>query len=215
MTDGDYTDDALRFPEAKRFTRDLALDIVRDHACNLWSPSRDALRCDWMELAGHHAPTLTLLVGRGAMVHGARFVGVDTDPATIDGCRAHFGPDAPAVWVNGTVETVLTRREHADTVARVGVLVYDSHDGVHARPHRVRRTLRPLLDFARRQHDALGEFLLVLNLASDPRFTRPEHHNEYAQVLSEGLGASVSVDDIHRYTSKATQMAWVALRYGF
>jgi len=212
MTYGDYTDDALRFPDAKRFTRDLALDIVRDHACNLWSPSRDALRCDWMELAGHHAPTLTLLLERGALAAGARFVGVDTDPATIDGCREHHR-DAPAIWVNGTVLGTLTRREHADTVARVGVLVYDSHDGVHARD--VNRTLRPLFDFARRQRDAIGEFLLVLNLASDPRFTRPEHTARYVDVLSEGLGAPVSPDDIHRYTSKATQMSWVALRYGF
>lgn len=212
MKYGDYTDEACRNPEAKRDTRERPLDIIREHSCNLWSRSRNALRYDWLELAGHHAPTLTLLRDQGALDAGARFIGVDHDRTAIDGCIEHHA-GTPAVWIHGTLNNVLETDAHADTVRRVGVLVYDSHDGIN-RNH-IERTLRPLFDFARRQRDAIGEFLLVLNLVADPLYTRSNHIDRYIAALSKGLGASVSPDDIHPYRSNTTLMHWVALRYGF
>jgi hypothetical protein len=215
MTFGDYTDEALRFPEAKRNTRDMALNLVRDHSCNLWSPSQKVLRCDWMELAGHRAPTLSLLLQHNALPPGIKFVGVDFNKEIIDGCKEHFGTDAPAEWINGSLQSILNRTSYANTIARVGVLIYDSHDGMHATKSKMESTLRPLFQFAKRQHNALGEFLLVLNVAAAEWQVKPKNQQEYVDVLSEGFGSPVSLSDIHHYTSSTSQMAWIALRYGF
>ena len=211
---GDYTPEACGNPEAKENTRRLAIEIAQQSPC-LWSRSRNALRYDWMELAGKFAPTLQTLRSTGAL-GGRRFLGVDTAADIIRECEAHYGRD-DAVWIHGTLRDILEGAGHIDTVARVGVLVYDSHDGVHASD--IDRTLRPLFDFAHRQRAIIGEFLLILNLAAVYRVAKKQdmdrYIDRYTKVLSEGLGAPVSADDIHRYTSNKTQMLWVALRFGF
>lgn len=206
-----YTDDACRTPEAKRATRLRALNLVRDQSCNLWSPSKNALRYDWMELAGHHAPMLATLLGEGALNGGARFIGVDTDEATVEGCQRHYGSEAPAEWVCGSIRSVLTAHKHAHLRSRVGVLVYDSHDAIF--DHHLPSQLRPVLNFANQQREELGEFLLVLNITADPRYTKPHHREMYARMLSEEVGYDVPVE--HSYKSKVTPMVWTALRYGF
>lgn len=210
-TYGDYTDEACRTPEAKQATRLRALDLVREHSCNLWSPSKNALRYDWMELAGHRAPMLATLLREEALNGGARFIGVDNDEATVEDCRAHYGSEAPAEWVCGDMRSILTVHKHAHLRGQVGVLVYDSHDAIF--DSRLSRHLRPVLDFAKEQREKLGEFLLVLNVTADPRYTKPHHREMYARLLSEEAGYNVPVD--HSYKSKATPMVWTALRYGF
>ena len=211
MTYGDYTDDACKTPEAKQATRLRVLDLVRDHSCNLWSPSKNALRYDWLELAGHRAPMLDTLLSAGALKGRSRFIGVDTDPDTIRGCQDHYGPDTPAVWVNSPMKSVLRLNKHAGLRWGVGVLVYDSHDAIHSQ--KLARNLRPLFDFAKGQQERLGEFLLVLNVTADSRRTTRAHRKRYADLLSDQVGYPVTVD--HSYKSKVTPMIWTALRYGF
>lgn len=215
MKYGDYTDEACRNPEAKRDTRERPINLLRDHACTLWSRSRNALRCDWLELAGHHAPTLTLLRQQGALDAGARFIGVDHDIRTIDDCRQHHA-DAPAVWIHSDLRAVLEGERYMETVARVGVLVFDSHTALYAK--NVEQDLHPMFEFARRQQGTLNEFLLVLNLVADIHATQKKRRKDmdrYLDILSRGLGAQVSADDVHGYTSNVATMQWVALRYGF
>ena len=210
ITYGNYTDEACRTPEAKQATRQRALDLVREHSCNLWSPSKNALRYDWLELAGHRAPMLDLLLKAEALNGGARFIGVDTDEATIEDCQDHYG-DAPAVWACDKIRSVLTAKRHQPSRENVGVLVYDSHDAIFDK--RLSKHLQPVFNFASQQREKLGEFLLVLNITAAERYTKPHHREEYARLLSEQVGYEVSVDQ--SYKSKVTPMIWTALRYGF
>ena len=115
------------------------------------------------------------------------------------------------MWLNSSLRAVLTLKKHAELRERVGVLVYDSHDALH--DSKLARNLRPLFDFATRQQARLGEFLLILNVTADPRYTSPNHRQRYAAILSEQVEAPVTVD--HQYRSKVTPMIWTALRYGF
>lgn len=211
MTYGDYTYEACRKPEAKQATRLRALDLVREHSCNLWSPSKGGLRYDWMELAGHRAPMLSTLLREGALNGTARFIGVDTDEATIEDCRSHYGPETPAVWVQDSMRSVLTAKRNLPHRENVGVLVYDSHDAIH--DSRLPARLQPIFKFAGQQRERLGEFLLVLNVTADNRYTKQVHRDRYSRLLSGEVGYEVVVDQSYR--SKVTPMVWTALRYGF
>jgi hypothetical protein len=210
VTYGNYTDEACKTPEAKQATRLRALDLVRDHSCNLWSPSKNALRYDWLELAGHRAPMLNLLMSEGVL-GSSRFIGVDTDKATIEDCQSHYGSGDHAEWVHGDMRRVLTLKKHAELRERVGVLVYDSHDGLHNQ--NLARNLRPLFTFAQEQRDRLGEFLLILNVTAAERNTTDSDRKRYSDLLSDQVGYPVDVD--HQYRSKVTPMIWTALRYNF
>lgn len=208
----DFTDTVLT-PEgrsAKAETRQRPLDAVRESSF-LWSHETGTLRCDWMELSGVGAPTLGLLLKEGALVPGgsARFIGVDAQPDVIQGCRALYGPTAPAEWQEGRMETLVAGR---GAFPNVGVLVYDTQDGVWRDSW---TALGRVVAFARRQFKELGEFVLVVNVVGDQRFTTGTDVDRYLSRLSDAVGHEVRADALHVYRSKILPMYWTMVTFGF
>lgn len=212
MTSPDFTTAALSDEgfEAKDQTRLHALNIVQ-HSSFLWSRDQRTLRCDWMELAGTRAPTLQLLLDLNALQPPSRFVGVDTDPSVIDGCKAHYGPEAPAIWHHGPLIPALRRLGPFD---QVGVLVYDAFRAVQGE-RTIQREVRALARFAMRQQGLLGEFLLIINVDGSPRYRSNGTYDKYRKLLSETFEMPVEAEALHSYVSRQDTMVWTALRWGF
>lgn len=193
----------------KAHTRLSPLDLVREHSSFLWTRTGQHLRHDWMELASHQAPTLQLLMDEGAInVGGGKFVGVDLSQAVIDGCRAHY-PKAHAEWHAGRIESLVSQR---GAHPNVGVLIYDSEEGVWRGRW---DALNRVCAYARAQAEALGEFLLVVNVVADPRFSGPKEIGRYLERISEQVGTEVNEGSLHRYRSNVQPMLWTAIRFGF
>jgi hypothetical protein len=214
-TYGNYSDKACRYPEAKQHTRELPLQIVREHSSTLWDHTRNTLGCDWMELAGAEAPTFPLLLKAGALQTG-KFIGVDTEESTIQGCRQTHG-ETHATWIHNPLKTVLVREEYAPIRKQVGVLVYDSHDGLYTSKNSLHHKLQPLFAFAKSQRENLSEFLLVINLVADPRYVKGHHWSDYCDIINTEMHPNEPLTRNHilEYTSKAVPMAWVAITSGF
>ena len=81
----DRQHDAFDNP-AKMACREGNLRVLREGAYLLWEDgNRTRLRCDWCELMGATCLlTLDLLQREGVLAAGG-FVGIDLDPARIDG----------------------------------------------------------------------------------------------------------------------------------
>jgi hypothetical protein len=121
MTDlSDRQHDAFDNP-AKMACRAGNLRVLREAAYLLWEDAdRTRLRCDWCELMGATGLlTLDLLERQGVLAPGG-FVGIDLDPARIDGFRQRR-PDLK--WVAGN----LYERLDAPELAGVGVLNLDAY----------------------------------------------------------------------------------------
>lgn len=202
--------ETLWFVFTKAYTREQAI-LQAEQAPRLF---RDGLACDWVELAGAHAPTARLLQQRGHLRTG-RFVGVDRLPEVIDTCRRLY-PDPCFSWHEAELKHVLEE----PALENAGVLVYDSWDGIQcsAQPggfaKTTRKRLEPILAFAQRQQEALGEFLLVLNLVHRGAFSVTALQ-DYTTFLSDHLDIHVSPSRILTYGSSNCNMAWTALRLGF
>lgn len=208
----DFTDTALT-PEghaAKEETRRFPLDAARESSF-LWSHETGTLRHDWMELSGKEAPTLKLLLGAGALVPGgpARFIGVDSSSEVIRGCQARYGPLAPAEWHKGRLESLVSGR---GAFPNVGVLVYDTEYGMWRGKW---SGLNQVGAFARRQADSLGEFVLVVNVASMPKVVTSAHIGRHLDRLSVAVGHEVRRDALHIYRSKILPMYWTMVTFGF
>src|SRR5437870_12039697 len=124
MTDlSDRRHDAFDNP-SKMACREGNLRVLREAAFLLWEDaSRTRLRCDWCELMGETGLlTLDLLEREGVLKSGG-FVGIDLDPARIDGFRQRR-PDLK--WVAGN----LYERLDAPELAKVGVLNLDEYGEV-------------------------------------------------------------------------------------
>src|SRR5271169_5307236 len=119
MTDlSDRQHDAFANP-AKMVCREGNLRVLREAAFLLWEDGgRTRLRCDWCELMGETGLlTLDLLERERALAPGG-FVGIDLDPARIDGFRQQR-PDLK--WVAGNLYDHLDAAE----CASIGVLNLD------------------------------------------------------------------------------------------
>jgi hypothetical protein len=119
----DRQHDAFDNP-AKMACREGNLRVLREAAYLLWEDGeRTRLRCDWCELMGATGLlTLGLLQREGILAPGG-FVGIDLDPARIDGFRQQR-PDVK--WVAGN----LYERLDAPELANVGVLNLDQYGEV-------------------------------------------------------------------------------------
>src|SRR6266446_9274307 len=119
----DREHDAFDNP-AKAQCRDGNLRALREAAHLLWEDdSRWRLRCDWCELMGATGLlTLAMLQREGVLAPGG-FVGIDLDPARIDGFR-RSRPDLK--WVAGN----LYERLDAPELANVGILNLDAYGEV-------------------------------------------------------------------------------------
>jgi hypothetical protein len=116
----DRKHDAFDNP-AKMACRQGNLRVLREAAYLLWEDStRTRLRCDWCELMGATGErTIELLEREGVLAPGG-FVGVDLNPARIEGFRQRR-PDLK--WVAGN----LYERLEAPELANVGVLNLDAY----------------------------------------------------------------------------------------
>jgi hypothetical protein len=155
MTDfSDRRHDAFDNP-AKMACRAGNLRVLREAAFLLWEDgARTRLRCDWCELMGQTGLlTLDLLEREGVLAPGG-FVGIDLDPARIDGFR-QTRPDWK--WVAGN----LYERLDAPELANVGVLNLDEYGEVGNRSAQVDFDL--IRGLVQRGLDAFGEFALFWN----------------------------------------------------
>ncbi len=125
---------------AKTACREGNLRVLREAAYLLWEDGdRTRLRCDWCELMGATGErTIDLLEREGVLAPGG-FVGIDLDPARIDGFRRRR-PDLK--WVAGN----LYERLETPELANVGVLNLDAYGEVG-------------------DADGLGDFHLIRGLA--------------------------------------------------
>jgi hypothetical protein len=151
----DRQHDAFDNP-AKMACREGNLRVLREAAYLLWEEddTRRRLRCDWCELMGATGErTIDLLEREGVLAPGG-FVGVDLDPARIDGFRQRR-PDLK--WVAGN----LYERLEAPELANVGVLNLDGYGEV-GDPHGG-GDFQLIRGLALRGVERFGEFALFWN----------------------------------------------------
>src|SRR5947209_16792666 len=159
------------------------LRALREAAFLLWDAGdRTRLRCDWCELMGETGLlTLDLLEHEGVMAPGG-FVGVDLDPARIDGFRQRR-PDMK--WVAGN----LYERLDAPEMANVGVLNLDEYGEVGNRSAEVDFPL--IRGLVRRGLDTFGEFALFWNQDLDAVVRRRQERGQalrrHADMVCEAL----------------------------
>jgi hypothetical protein len=150
----DRRHDAFDNP-AKMACRAGNLRVLREAAYLLWEDAdRARLRCDWCELMGATGLlTLDLLEREGVLAPGG-FVGIDLDPARIDG----FSQRRPDVkWVADN----LYERLDAPELANVGVLNLDAYGEVGDLSARGDFVL--LRGLVQRGLEKFGEFALFWN----------------------------------------------------
>jgi hypothetical protein len=179
----DRQHDAFDNP-AKMACREGNLRALREAAFLLWDDSeRNRLRCDWCELMGSTGLlTLDLLEREGVLAPGG-FVGIDLDPARIDGFRQRR-PDLK--WLAGNLYECLDAPE----LAKVGILNLDAYGEVANRSAQVDLPL--LRGLVKRGLDAFGEFALFWNQDLDAvvrrRQSRGEALRRHAEMVCEAFG---------------------------
>jgi hypothetical protein len=183
MTDlSDRQHDAFDNP-AKMACRTGNLRVLREAAFLLWEDGdRTRLRCDWCELMGATGLlTLDLLEREGVLAPGG-FVGIDLDPARIDGFRQRR-PDLK--WVAGN----LYERLEAPELANVGILNLDEYGEVGNRNAPVDFPL--IRGLVQRGLDTFGEFALFWNQDLDSPVRRRQGRGQalrrHADMVCEAL----------------------------
>jgi hypothetical protein len=168
---------------AKMACREGNLRVLREAAFLLWEDGdRTRLRCDWCELMGATGSlTLDLLEREGVLARGG-FVGIDLDPARIDGFRQRR-PDLK--WVAGN----LYERLEAPELANVGILNLDEYGEVANRSAQVDFLL--IRGLVKRGLDTFGEFALFWNQDLDAvarrRQDRGQALRRHADMVCEAL----------------------------
>jgi hypothetical protein len=168
---------------AKMACRAGNLRVLREAAFLLWDDGdRKRLRCDWCELMGQTGLlTLDLLEREGVLAPGG-FVGVDLDPARIDGFRQRR-PDLK--WVAGN----LYERFDAPELANVGILNLDEYGEVANRSADVDFDL--VRGLVKRGLERFGEFALFWNQDLDAvvrrRQDRGESLRRHANMVCDAL----------------------------
>jgi len=165
----DRQHDAFDNP-AKMACREGNLRVLRESAYLLWEDgNRTRLRCDWCELMGETGLlTLDLLEREGVLPSGG-FVGLDLDPARIDGFRQQR-PDMK--WVAGNLYEQL----QAPELANVGILNLDVYGEVGNRSAVVDFPL--VRGLVQRGLDTFGEFALFWNQDLDAVVRRQQSRGE-------------------------------------
>ena len=119
----DREHDAFDNP-AKMACREGNLRVLREAAFLLWEDgSRTRLRCGWCELMGETGLLTLDLLERESILAPGGFVGIDLDPARIEGFR-QLRPDLK--WVAGNLYEQL----EAPELANVGILNLDEYGEV-------------------------------------------------------------------------------------
>jgi len=178
----DRQHDAFDNP-AKMACREGNLRVLREAAFLLWeNGDRIRLRCDWCELMGTMGLlTLDLLERAGALAPSG-FVGIDLDPARIDGFR-QLRPDLK--WLAGN----LYERLEAPELGNVGILNLDEYGAVGNRSALVDFDL--IRGLVKRGLDTFGEFALFWNQDLDAVVRRGQDRGQalrrHADMVCEAL----------------------------
>ena len=223
----DYT--VSRFSKVN--ARSRPLEVIRTESNLLWDYQRKETRCSWLELAGGGAPTCDLLLQEGAL--GKNFLGVDLDLSIVTGCKTKYADLCTAGMAHFHHGDLLAMvRGYSPVVQDVGVLVYDTQQGL---PHRnldnpddeLVRAVTDLIQFGKKQHKELGEFLLVINVTQQRASV--DNCNRWPLLLAQKLvEAKVllpeQVEQVRRNPdclvgkypcSKAGSMLFSLIRFGF
>jgi hypothetical protein len=165
----DREHDAFDNP-AKMACRLGNLRVLREAAFLLWEDAeRKRLRCDWCELMGETGwLTLDLLEREGVLAAGG-FVGIDLDPARIEGFRRRR-PDLK--WVAGNLYELV----EAPQLANVGILNLDEYGEVGNRSAGVDFDL--IRGLVKRGLDTFGEFALFWNQDLDAVVRRRQERGQ-------------------------------------
>jgi hypothetical protein len=183
MTDlSDRQHDSFDNP-AKMACREGNLRVLREAAFLLWEDgNRTRLRCHWCELMGATGLLTLALLEREGVLAPSGFVGIDLDPARIDGFRQRR-PDLK--WVAGN----LYERLDAPELANVGVLNLDEYGEVGNRSAQVDFDL--VRGLVKCGLDTFGEFALFWNQDLDAVVRRRQHRGQalrgHADMVCEAL----------------------------
>src|SRR6266487_805570 len=183
MTDlSDRQHDAFDNP-AKMACREGNLRVLREAAFLLWEDgSRTRLRCDWCELMGETGLLTLDLLEREGVLNAGGFVGIDLDPARIDGFRQRR-PDLK--WVAGNLYEQL----EAPELANVGILNLDEYGEVGSHSAQVDFPL--IRGLVKRGLDTFGEFALFWNQDLDAVVRRRQDRGaalrRHAEMVCETL----------------------------
>jgi hypothetical protein len=178
----DRSNDAFDNP-AKMACREGNLRVLREAAYLLWQDGdRTRLRCDWCELMGATGERTIDLLEREGVLAPSGFVGVDLDPARIEGFRQRR-PDLK--WVAGN----LYERLEAPELSNVGVLNLDAYgeigdaDGIG--------DFQLIRGLALRGVERFGEFALFWNQDLDSvvrrRINRGQALRRHAEMVCKAL----------------------------
>ena len=178
----DRQSDAFDNP-AKAACRAGNLRVLREAAFLLWEDGdRKRLRCDWCELMGATGLLTLDLLERERVLSNGGFVGIDLDPARIDGFRQRR-PDLK--WVAGN----LYERLEAPELANVGILNLDVYGEVGNRSAPVDFPL--LRGLVQRGLETFGEFALFWNQDLDAVVRRRQERGHalrrHADMVCETL----------------------------
>src|SRR5947208_14487590 len=147
----DRQSDAFDNP-AKMACREGNLHVLREAAILLWEDSdHTRLRCDWCELMGATGLLTLDLLERERVLGPGGFVGIDLDPARIDGFRQQR---RDLKWLAGNLYECLDAPE----LAKVGILNLDEYGEVANRSAQVDFPL--IRGLVKRGLDTFGEFAL-------------------------------------------------------
>lgn len=168
---------------AKMACRAGNLRVLREAAFLLWEDGeRTRLRCDWCELMGATGLLTLDLLERERLLAPAGFVGIDLDPARIEGFRQRR-PDMK--WVAGNLYEHL----EAPELANVGILNLDEYGEVANRSAAVDFPL--IRGLVQRGLDTFGEFALFWNQDLDAVVRRRQDRGHalrrHADMVCEAL----------------------------
>lgn len=198
----------FRHTADKAACRAFNLAALDGSLCVADAPQR--LWLDWCELAGEGNPTVDLLA---PMLGPGRFIGVDTDRGVIARNKARGIPHT--IWLHGRLQTLLANAP--EEFGRVAVMNYDSFEGWHA--DRIVAETAPLVEFAARQLQRHGEFVLIINAATrnhDRSVVMRRVQRVFSPLLAP-FGREVVDTDVCWYTAagERDKMCNVRVRLGF
>src|SRR5437764_892931 len=168
---------------SKMACREGNLRVLREAAFLLWEDGeRTRLRCAWCELMGATGLLTLELLEREGVLAPAGFVGIDLDPARIDGFRQRR-PDLK--WVAGN----LYERLEAPELANAGILNLDEYGEVGNHSAQVDFPL--IRGLVKRGLEKFGEFALFWNQDLDAVVRRRQDRGQalrrHADMVCEAL----------------------------
>jgi hypothetical protein len=169
------------------------------------------LHCDWFEICGDKDAMCAWLIAHDLLAPGYRYIGINNNPAIIEGNRADYAPlGNKTEWVCGDAVEYLGDRDRPG-MGKVGIVVYDTTESLcgDALP----KTLRVLLSFSEHQKKRLGGFLLVTNHSMRGKGGQIAR---FGRILTKHCGRDIPENAYTEYigTDTKAKMRMMRLTYG-